>query len=1391
MNSSHLISLPLDSLLVLLERDFELSPDLRLRAQQAIHVWGKDHYDQPERLKYLLAPLFAQNETQQTQFYQTFDQWLKPYLPQDAPGSGPDEPAVLKQARRQWQRPLLATALLLITGILTWIFWPKTEKPLPPPSPHFSASTFCATLDQSIAFTDQTPERQQDSSLRIHWDFGDGSRDSATSNPQHQYRALGSYPVTLTVWRQGRDSSLTQVIHVHDGIPPIATFSYDTLETGELRFRPDSIRPEWRYRWEFGDGTQRATREVTVAVPPETEYEATLVVSLPGDSLGRCSARHTELIDTRQTLVELPKLMPLRLPAEGGELTWTALAFVLWALLCALVWLFTYAWQRYRKRLQPSPDLRAALHEGQAPPIDLPFPNQEELIEESADLMALAETLRQRQEGERERLDLAATLRATVQQGGFPSLRFQRPSRPSEYLALVEMNSPRDQQAKLFTRLLRLLQREQVKLEVWFYQGDPSWCCRHPEAERVSLERIYQLFPRHRLLMFSSGERLLDEQGKTLAPHLRRPLSSWDLRALLTPLPVGDWAARERSLHQHFVLLPADLPGQLSLTEAWAELEEVETFKALKRRLLRQRPDQPADQDYDFHKVADLKEYLGEVRFRWLAAVALYPKPAWDITLALAARLGPAPTVEDLLRLTRVPWLRDGRLTESLRAELVAALDPATEQKARLALRDLLDQTPVTAGSFAAREKHIQLTVQQAFLNPNDREAQAALRLLWEQGLLDAVARGHWQAQQPKEEPAPATTTPRLSQLFQRHRWATMSILLFLVGCLGLVGLAPSGSGWRSLGLAQAQPDSLSWYLNAAGEALTQNDLAQAESYLGQAKRLDSTREELAFQQALLSYRQGRGAYQRRQWNGASLGFNEARSVSIRLDEGDSLRQQARHAQGLVFFYQDSASLAERTADSLPEAFYADFGTPNLATVLGGARLAEQIENLLAQADSLFLLAQRNRQSGLDVEQDWLRVAEGYRGVLAIDPNDPVAVQRMREISQILTGLTQTYEVEGQVVDINSNEPIPGVKVFWTEGQGVTDAEGKFYLSKVYPERRGAPLALVFMAENYFREDRSIPLPSRNELKISLRSRVADYVSITGSVIDRQTGKGLGSVPILIDGEPSGVSDRSGSFSISVVPAELGSRQPRLEVQGLAGYRDFALPLSLGADTTLTIRMQPEQADIPPPRMLRVPGGSFLMGSEEGEDDEKPVHRVEVSTFYLSETEVTNAQFAQFLNAQGNQEEGGSTWYNENGAGYQGYAEAAIQVDAAGQWQVKEGRASHPVNYVSWYGARAYAQWLSSQTGQRYRLPTEAEWEYAAGGGQVDRDSTGKRRFTYSGSEDPDLVAWYTSTTDDTGTRPVGSKRPNGLGLYDMSGNVWVWCSDWYGESYYCVSEVH
>ena len=171
-------------------------------------------------------------------------------------------------------------------------------------------------------------------------------------------------------------------------------------------------------------------------------------------------------------------------------------------------------------------------------------------------------------------------------------------------------------------------------------------------------------------------------------------------------------------------------------------------------------------------------------------------------------------------------------------------------------------------------------------------------------------------------------------------------------------------------------------------------------------------------------------------------------------------------------------------------------------------------------------------------------------------------------------------------------------------------------------------------------------------------------------------------------------------------------------------------------------------------KLVYVDGGTFTMGAtrEQGSDaseSEKPSHSVTLSSYHIGEAEVTQGLWQAVMGS------------------LPSYI-SSYSYDLKGS--------QRPVCDVSWEDCQRFISRLNSLTGQHFHLPTEAQWEYAARGGSKSRG------YKYSGSNDVGNVAWYMDNTDLNGSHNVKTKSPNELGLYDMSGNVWEWCQDWYGS---------
>ena len=260
--------------------------------------------------------------------------------------------------------------------------------------------------------------------------------------------------------------------------------------------------------------------------------------------------------------------------------------------------------------------------------------------------------------------------------------------------------------------------------------------------------------------------------------------------------------------------------------------------------------------------------------------------------------------------------------------------------------------------------------------------------------------------------------------------------------------------------------------------------------------------------------------------------------------------------------------------------------------------------------------------------------------------------------------------------------------------------------------------AIAFISVGTFAQDKTPPLPVIGDVTGDGAVDGNDINTLINILLgkDSQDYHGWDNV----DGE-GGVDGSDLNYLINIVLGKVNPNQPQIEIFIVNGI-NFA--------------------------MVTVEGGTFTMGATEeqgddADDDEIPAHQVTVSSFSLGETEVTQALWTAVMGSNPSR---------------------------------NTGDLQCPVESVTWDDCQEFITKLNELTGLKFRLPTEAEWEFAARGGNKSQG------FKYAGSNTIDDVAWYEDNSSNS-THPVATKAPNELGLYDMNGNVWEWCQDWY-DSY-------
>lgn len=717
---------------------------------------------EPAQLKQLLCPLVAHSKADQERFYELFDQyWEELARPWEL--QPPPKAVAWWHRIPAWMRWLLPTLLLTGAG---WGIWEIMQPPVQIPEVAFTHPP-AIRMDESIRFENLSKNLDTTAMRWEVFDKSTGQREFVEEDSFHlTYRVknIGAGPdkeirltgLTAIDYKTGDTLSFASPLTILCAQPPIIR-SINAPKEGEIKTEItfQAVLPEpagLELKWDFGDESTAAGSSAKHAYANPGNYVVSFTAIRPGAS-GVCqtSLSHPISIDQNMAIIAAKPLIADTM-SPIVSFSWGT-----WILLGLLGLAMIWYWVKWATRKAPpvpeeKEDLAATAERFRAAdkaPYFIPFRPQEGHIRVERELYRLADVLRLRQEGLRKEFNIPDSVKKTIEEGGFPRLLTRADTVPTEYLFLLDEQAYPSHQRRLFEFTVTFLQDREVLGELFYFNSrlHSFWNQQHPQG--ISPLQLRRLYPYHRIIVLSDAYALLDPNavGKpALRAEARDLFLSWKYRLLLTHTPVVSWTYREGALHELFAIFPADTEGlgeAIKHIERGIEDEERSTYSSWCKRLMEGRKE--PDINYrTWRTAADHKDYLKDypALYRWLCAIAVYPKPDWNITLAIGRALSAAdPRIivnyDNLLIISHAPWLKTGDLSPRLRRELLADLDPDTEKVARAAVQSELKAVEaLVQGSHVNQEYHIALALQNFALAPADPESQAAVRQLLALNLL-------------------------------------------------------------------------------------------------------------------------------------------------------------------------------------------------------------------------------------------------------------------------------------------------------------------------------------------------------------------------------------------------------------------------------------------------------------------------------------------------------------------------------------------------------------------------------------------------------------------------------------------------------------------------------
>ena len=761
------ITIPLETLLDLLRAEGfkEISTTAILDIQKVLANLDEEEIKDYKKLKYFLSPIICRNKEDQEKFSKVFDQY-----------AGAIEQAItepgriihrMKPSKRFWRIGIAIGGICVILAFLWWIVprhkpWLSVTTTTYWPNGKYAENAVGDSIGYEAFLNDTAPGKK----YTINWLVADTLYTNSRT-VRKVYADTGYYAANVYVKDEKGDTIITDsvpttVLFEH---PPSVSIQSNDQGTGKiytpLISDPSDKTKHYRYKWYINDSLAFEKENFSTNYHSDNPYEVKLVI----DSKGLYHSRNFDSL--RDSIREVPDyslvargLAPLQSSSVfmAGNLLWILLVLLLVPAGIAL--LIFRLWKKpkqvlHPKDIKPLRPVPAAEEkkskQGIEGPLFIEFRNQDHKISPQEQISRLADGLRKRQLSDVYQLHLKKTISRTIRAGGFPTFEFLPKTKPVDFLVLIDKEYPEGHLIKLFEYLLERLRSEEVNITVYDYYKEPLYLNNQKFNHiHIPLDRVAQLYPDTVLFVFTTGEYFFEPLKPKLKIWAEEKFKSWENRIIITPTPRKDWTYKESLLHQSgFAIISADL-YQNDLLKILLDLVnmQVETTKRENIEI----PQTYSARYFNFQDFDALMKYLDNpALLEWVSATAVYPSVDWKVTVAIGKALEERSkphklvTYENLLKISRISWMQDGIVDDTLRLDMLRSIDNATEAIARKTIVELLDEIKeqFTENSFAKEEFDLHNNTNRLLLHAHDKtnpvsdETVAAVREYIAKGYLD------------------------------------------------------------------------------------------------------------------------------------------------------------------------------------------------------------------------------------------------------------------------------------------------------------------------------------------------------------------------------------------------------------------------------------------------------------------------------------------------------------------------------------------------------------------------------------------------------------------------------------------------------------------------------